>query len=130
MFYLLLFVLILFSYTLVGTLMSQFIYFYLPLIIICSINLTFFILTAMRILRAQQDLKKVTCNEESTRHRNKLNTNKDRYAFLLFIHLKYVLKIITQRSVDTHSIIRQAAWPASVRRVHSLYIKNILEIRI
>lgn len=62
----------------VGTLLSQFIYFYLPLFIICTVNLTFFILTAMRILRAQQDLKKATSNEESTRHRNKLNSNKDR----------------------------------------------------
>lgn len=54
-------------------------------------NLTFFILTAMRILSAQQDLKKATCNEESSRHRNKLNTNKDRYAISLFI--KYVVFI-------------------------------------
>lgn len=64
----------------VGSLWSQLIYFYLPLMIICTINLMFFILTAMQILRAQQDLKKVTSNEESTRHRSKLNSNKDRYA--------------------------------------------------
>lgn len=77
------------------TIVSQFLFFYMPLCIICSINIMFFVLTALKIRKVQQDLRKVTSQEESSRHQNKFNKDKDKYArhfdrrFLIDIHFMF-----------------------------------------
>lgn len=52
----------------------------MPLCLICSMNIMFFVLTALKIRQVQQDLKKVTSREESSRHQNKFNKDKDKYG--------------------------------------------------
>lgn len=53
----------------------------MPLCIICTINMVFFLLTALKIRRVQQDLKKVTSQEESSRHQSKFNHDKDKWVY-------------------------------------------------
>lgn len=57
---------------------TKFLYFYLPACIIFTINVIFFICTAIKILRVQQDLSKITSQEESSRHQNNIKQNKDK----------------------------------------------------
>lgn len=48
--------------------------------VIITLNIVFFILTALKIRRTQQELKKITSNEESSRHQKNLNSDKDKYV--------------------------------------------------
>lgn len=40
----------------------------------------FFVLTALKIRKVQQDLKRVTSQEEGARHQSKFNRDKDKYG--------------------------------------------------
>ncbi|XP_055318309.1 G-protein coupled receptor Mth2-like isoform X2 [Sitodiplosis mosellana] len=73
------------------TVLSQFIFFYMPICIVCTINIIFFLLTALKIRKVQQDLKKVTSQEESSRHQSKFNHDKDN--FTLYLRLFIVMGV-------------------------------------
>ncbi|XP_031622142.1 G-protein coupled receptor Mth2-like [Contarinia nasturtii] len=73
------------------TVASQFVFFYMPLCIICTINIIFFLLTALKIRKVQQDLKKITSHEESSRHQSKFNHDKDN--FTLYLRLFIVMGV-------------------------------------
>lgn len=60
---------------------SQMIFFYLPLAIILIVNCGFFFLTARSISQCQEETKKITSNEESSRHKQNLNDRKSKYVY-------------------------------------------------
>lgn len=58
--------------------MSQFLYFYLPIMIITVFDLTFFVLTALKIRKVQVEMARITAKEDSRRHRTQLDKEKDK----------------------------------------------------
>lgn len=72
--------LILFSFEFTEERLSEFLFFLLPMFIIITLNIIFFILTALKIRQTQQELQKITSKEESSRHRKNLNSDKDKYV--------------------------------------------------
>lgn len=63
--------------------LSEFIYLYLPTILILCTNIIFFILTAKKIRHVQIDLARITAKEESQMHKANLQREKDRYTIFL-----------------------------------------------
>lgn len=64
--------------------LSEFLYLYLPTILILCTNIVFFILTANKIRHVQNDLARITANkEESQMHKAHLEREKDKYAIFL-----------------------------------------------
>lgn len=57
---------------------TEFVYFYLPIILILISNSTFFTLTALKIRRVQAEMARVIAKEDSQRHRNHLEQEKDK----------------------------------------------------
>ncbi|XP_065077551.1 G-protein coupled receptor Mth2-like [Ochlerotatus camptorhynchus] len=67
----------------------QFLYLYLPLLILVAMNLYFFIVTAIRIIRVQRATEAVLRND-SGRHSR---FEKDRYRFTLYLRLFIVMGV-------------------------------------
>lgn len=67
--------------------LSEFLYLYLPIILIMSCNSTFFILTALKIRKVQMEMSRVTAKEDSKRHQKHLDNEKAKFGlfFRLFI---------------------------------------------
>lgn len=67
--------------------LSEFLYFYMPIMLIMCINVTFFVLTALRIHEAQVSIKRQMMHEESQMHIKNLDREKNNfYVFLrLFV---------------------------------------------
>lgn len=57
---------------------APFLYFYMLIFIIYTINIVFFVLTTLKIHQAQRDIFKITSQEESARHQSHLNNEKDK----------------------------------------------------
>lgn len=58
------------------------IYFYIPLCIIFTANVTFFIITAYKIIQLKRSVRMITSQEESRRHQKKLNKKTDKWVHL------------------------------------------------
>lgn len=56
--------------------LSEFLYLYLPIILIMTCNSTFFILTALKIRKVQMEMTRVTAKEDSKRHQKHLDNEK------------------------------------------------------
>ncbi|KAJ6642045.1 G-protein coupled receptor Mth2 [Pseudolycoriella hygida] len=67
--------------------LSEFLYLYLPIILIMTSNSTFFILTALKIRKVQIEMSRVTAKEDSRRHQKHLDNEKAKFGlfFRLFI---------------------------------------------
>lgn len=52
-------------------------YFYMPILLIFTVNIVYFTSTTLKICQIQRDLIKMTSQEESARHRTNLNNGKD-----------------------------------------------------
>lgn len=55
---------------------TQGLFFFLPLTIIFSVNIAFYVLTALKIRQVQRELEKVTSNKESSINQRHLNNKK------------------------------------------------------
>ncbi|XP_055326391.1 G-protein coupled receptor Mth2-like [Sitodiplosis mosellana] len=66
-----------------------FLYFYLPLFILCTLNIGFFTMAAIKIRQHQIEIRKVVSKDESRKHRKKLQKDKDNVT--LFLRLFIVM---------------------------------------
>lgn len=57
---------------------SEFLYFFLLVIVIICFNFTFFLLTALKIRRVQQEMARIMAKEDSHRHQTHLQHEKDK----------------------------------------------------
>lgn len=57
---------------------SQFLYLYLPMILIMACNSTFFLLTSLKIRKVQKEMARITKKEDSTVHRKNVDKEKAR----------------------------------------------------
>lgn len=58
--------------------LTEFLYLYLPIIIIICFNSTFFTMTALKIRKVQMEMARVTAKEDSQRHQTHLDNEKDK----------------------------------------------------
>lgn len=58
--------------------MTEFLYLYMPIMIIMVSNFMFFVLTALKIRRVQVEMAKITAKEDSRRHQTQLDKEKDK----------------------------------------------------
>lgn len=59
---------------------SSILYFYTPLLIIFTVNIIYFISTALKIRRIKYDVAKMTSEKDSNRLQNNLNNNVDKWV--------------------------------------------------
>lgn len=57
--------------------LTEFLYFFLPILIINMFNFAFFTLTALKIRKVQAELERITAKEDSRRHQKQLDKEKD-----------------------------------------------------
>lgn len=70
---------------------SKLIYIFIPLCIIFTANLTFFIVTAYKIIQLKRCVSKITRKQESRRHQKKLNKKTDKWVHFWNIELKIMI---------------------------------------
>ncbi|XP_037034908.1 G-protein coupled receptor Mth2-like [Bradysia coprophila] len=71
--------------------LSQFLYLYLPIILIMSCNSIFFILTALKIRKVQMEMSRATAKEDSKRHQN--HSDNESAKFVLFFRLFIIMGV-------------------------------------
>lgn len=58
----------------------QFLYFYLPLFILCTLNMLYFAMTSIKIRQHQMEMRKIVSKDESRKHRKKLENDKNKWV--------------------------------------------------
>lgn len=87
----------------VESILSEFVYLYLPIVVIMMTNATFFLLTARKIQHLQREIGAVTGSLESGRHQKRLSNEQEQYTTSYFKQIMQKFTLIFKHADSVYS---------------------------